>query len=158
VKTDIPPAHKHLLRHLLMARSDWMEARVMHGAQLAGYPNVTPAMNRLFAQLGGRPLGLSELARRLSVSRQAVHKLALEAERLGLVEFVPSEEDGRVKLVRFSQRGWRMSEQAAASFMAVEQELARHIGEDNVEALRRILALPWPDVDMAGLEPSTSVD
>lgn len=140
-------SHKHLLRHLLMNRSNWMEARVIQGAQREGYPYLTTSMNRLFAQLGGRPLGLSELARRLSVSRQAVHKLALEAERLGLVEFVPSEEDGRVKLLRFSQKGWRMSEAAAASFAETERELAHHIGADNVEELRRILSLPWPEQD-----------
>jgi hypothetical protein len=80
--------HKNLLRHLLMARSDWMEQRVMALAEINGYPHVSTAMNRLFAHLGGKPLGLSELARRLSVSRQAVHKLAQEAERQGLVEFV----------------------------------------------------------------------
>ena len=138
-------AHKNLLRHLLMARSDWMEQRVMGLAERNGYPHVTTAMNRLFAHLGGKPLGLSELARRLSVSRQAVHKLAQEAEQLGLVEFVPSEEDGRVKLLRFSQKGWRMSEKAAASFAEIEQELAAHIGAQEVESLKRILAMPWPD-------------
>jgi DNA-binding MarR family transcriptional regulator len=141
------PAHKHLLRHLLLARSDWMEASVMQGAKVAGYPSLTPAMNRLFAQLGGRPLGLSELARRLSVSRQAVHKIALDAARLGLVEFVASEDDGRVKLLRFTQKGWRMSTLAAAAFAATEQALAAHIGEANVEELRRILSLPWPRVE-----------
>ena len=137
--------HKHLLRHLLMARSDWMEQRVMALAARNGYPHVTTAMNRLFAHLGGKPLGLSELARRLSVSRQAVHKLAQEAEQLGLVEFVPSEEDGRVKLLRFTQKGWRMSEKAAASFAEIEQELARQIGTQELESLKRILALPWPE-------------
>ena len=137
--------HKNLLRHLLLARSDWMEQRVMALAERNGYPHVTTAMNRLFAHLGGKPLGLSELARRLSVSRQAVHKLAQEAEQLGLVEFVPSEEDGRVKLLRFTQKGWRMSEKAAASFAEIEQELGRHIGAQELESLKRILALPWPE-------------
>lgn len=144
-KKSATPTHKHLLRHLLMARSDWMEARAMQGARRDGYPYLTPAMNRLFAQLGGRPLGLSELARRLSVSRQAVHKLAIEAERLGLVEFVPSEDDRRVTLLRFSQKGWRMSELAASFFLEIEEEIARHIGAANLEELRRILAMPWPD-------------
>ena len=138
-------AHKNLLRHLLMHRSNWMEERVLERAERNGYPRVTTAMNRLFAQLGGRPMGLSQLARRLSVSRQAIHKLAQEAEKQGLVEFVPSEEDGRVLLVRFSQKGWRMSALAAAAFVEIEQELARHIGVDNVEELRRILSLPWPE-------------
>ncbi|WP_431777868.1 MarR family winged helix-turn-helix transcriptional regulator [Ottowia caeni] len=137
-------SHKNLLRHLLMARSSWMEEQVTAAASLHGYPYVTTAMNRLFAHLGGRPIGLSELARRLSVSRQAVHKLASEAEKLGLVEFVPDESDKRVMLLRFTQKGWRMSESAAASFVKMEEELARHIGKENVEELRRILSLPWP--------------
>jgi len=140
---DVMTAHKLLLRHWLLARSDWMEARVMEYAERNGYGHITIAMNRLFAQLGGRPLGLSELARRMSISRQAVYKLALEAERHGLVEFVDSELDGRVKLLRFSQKGWAMSEQAAQDFARIEAELATQIGDDNLTALKSILSMPW---------------
>ena len=136
-------AHKTLLRHLLLARSDWMEARVMEGARRNGYGEVTTAMNRLFAQLRGRPVGLSELARALSVSRQAVHQLANEAARLGLVEFVASENDGRVKLLRFTQKGWAMSESAARAFAAIETELAQQIGAQDLAELKRILGKAW---------------
>jgi DNA-binding MarR family transcriptional regulator len=136
-------AHKTLLRHLLLARSDWMEARVMEGARRNGYGEVTTAMNRLFAQLRGRPVGLSELARALSVSRQAVHQLANEAARLGLVEFVASENDGRVKLLRFTQKGWAMSESAARAFAAIETELAQQIGVQDLAELKRILGKAW---------------
>ena len=135
--------HKTLLRHLLLARSDWMEARVMEGAHRNGYGEVTTAMNRLFAQLRGRPVGLSELARALSVSRQAVHQLANEAARLGLVEFVASENDGRVKLLRFTQKGWAMSDSAARAFEAIEAELAQQIGAQDLVELKRILGKPW---------------
>lgn len=136
-------AHKTLLRHLLLARSDWMEARVMEGARRNGYGEVTTAMNRLFAQLRGRPVGLSELARALSVSRQAVHQLANEAARLGLVEFVASEEDGRVKLLRFTQKGWAMSDSAAREFAAIEAALAQQIGAQDLAELKRILGKAW---------------
>lgn len=135
--------HKTLLRHLLLARSDWMEARVMEGAHRNGYGEVTTAMNRLFAQLRGRPVGLSELARALSVSRQAVHQLANEAARLGLVEFVASENDGRVKLLRFTQKGWAMSDSAARAFAAIEAELAQQIGTQDLAELKRILGKAW---------------
>jgi DNA-binding MarR family transcriptional regulator len=135
--------HKTLLRHLLLARSDWMEVRVMDGARRNGYGEVTTAMNRLFAQLGGRPVGLSELARALSVSRQAVHQLANEAARLGLVEFVTSESDGRVKLLRFTQKGWAMSDSAARAFAAIETELAQQIGAQDLAELKRILGKAW---------------
>ena len=52
-KTPTATPHKQLLRHLLMARSDWMEARVVQGAHLEGYPHLTTAMNRLH-NVGGR--------------------------------------------------------------------------------------------------------
>ncbi len=126
-----------------MTRFDWMEARVMESAQRAGYGGVTTAMNRMFAHLHGKPIGLSELARRLSVSRQAVHQLASEAAALGLVEFVPSERDGRVKLLRFTQQGWVMVDSAMQAFERIEHELVQQLGAADVAALRRILAQPW---------------
>ncbi len=126
-----------------MTRFDWMEARVMESAQRAGYGGVTTAMNRMFAHLHSKPIGLSELARRLSVSRQAVHQLASEAAALGLVEFVPSERDGRVKLLRFTQQGWVMVDSAMQAFERIEHELVQQLGAADVAALRRILAQPW---------------
>lgn len=147
--------HKSLLRHLLLMRSEWMEARVMDMARRNGYQQVTASMNRLFAHLGGRPVGLSELARRLGITRQAVHKVAAEAERLSLVEFVPSERDGRVKLLRFTQKGWDMSEQAARDFAEIEAELAERIGAPTLEALRAALALPWTEAEQARENPGS---
>jgi len=141
--------HEPLLRNLLLARSEWMEARMMENAERRGYGEVTTGMSRMFAHLAGRPIGLSELARRLAVSRQAVHQMANEAARLGLVEFVSSESDGRVKLLRFTQEGWTMSETAVRELQAIEDELARRIGPRDLEELRRILGKAWSDDEPA---------
>ena len=132
-----------MLRHLLLLRSEWMESRVMEGANRNGFGEVTTAMNRMFAHMGGRPIGLSELARALDVSRQAVHQLAKEAEILGFVEFFCSETDGRVKLLRFSQKGWMMAENAANEFAAIEGQLEKFIGTDDLKVLKAILSKPW---------------
>lgn len=132
------------LRNLLLARSEWMEERVLQGAVRNGYGSVTPAMNRLFSRMGHRPVGLSELARRLAVSRQAVHQLAREAERLGLVEFVPSAHDARVRMLQFSAKGRDMSASAARELRQIEDELREALGEEDFLALRRILAREWP--------------
>ncbi len=136
-------AHKNLLRHLLLSRYEWVEQRMLARAARNGYGEVTAAMSRLFTHLGGRPVGLSELARRLGVSRQAVHQLAREAAALNLVEFVPSETDGRVKLLRFTQRGWAMSDSAAEEIAAIEAEIAQQIGAPALQTLRELLSQPW---------------
>ena len=125
-------AHKNLLRHLLLSRYEWVEQRMLARAARNGYGEVTAAQ-----------VGLSELARRLGVSRQAVHQLAREAAALNLVEFVPSETDGRVKLLRFTQRGWAMSDSAAEEIEAIEAEIAQQIGAPALQTLRELLSQPW---------------
>ena len=137
---------KPYIRTLLMERSNWMEEQLLRDAARSGYGDVTPAMSRMFARLPGRPMGLSDLARDMAISRQAVHQLALEGARQGLVEFVPSEADGRVKLLRFTQKGWAMVDDATRKLDRIEARLAEQIGAENVEALRRLLSQPWtPD-------------
>ena len=136
-----PP--KTFLRQLLLARADWVEQRLYAKAERHGYGDVTPAMGRLLALLAGRPQGLSELARRLAVTRQAVHKLANEAARLGYVEFIDSDADARVKQLRFTAKGRAMSASAERELDAIEAALARDIGEDRVRLLKDILAMPW---------------
>lgn len=144
-----------VLHQLLLNRSQWMNTRLVERAARNGYGEVTDAMARMFAHLAkGRPLGLSELARRLAVSRQAVHQLANEAAALGLVEFVPSESDGRVKLLRFTQKGWAMSDSAVRELQTIEAELAAQIGTEDLAALKRILARAWSADEAGGAAPA----
>lgn len=131
------------LRHLLLSRSDWMERRLFDGAARNGYGDLTPAMSRLCAHLAGRPLSLSELARRLTVSRQAVHKLATETASLGYVELVDSEQDARVKLLRFTRKGQDMADAARRELEAIEVQLVEQIGADKMDVLKSLLAMPW---------------
>lgn len=141
--------HKTYLRQLLLARSDWMEKRLHAEAERNGYSEITEAMSRLCAHLVGRPVGLSELSRRLGVSRQAAHKLSKEIARLGFVEFIASETDARVLLVRFTQKGWDMADSATRQLEAIEAEIVREIGEEKMETLKTLLAIPWTDDEKA---------
>jgi DNA-binding MarR family transcriptional regulator len=131
------------LRHLLMTRSDWFEERVLLEAEKHGYGFVTPSMNRLFAHMRHRPMSISELARQLGISRQAVHQTLGEAMSHGLVELLDSETDKRIKLVRFSDKGLQMSAVAAKSIARIEKQVEARIGKADMEALRRILDCGW---------------
>jgi DNA-binding MarR family transcriptional regulator len=131
------------LRYLLAERAHWMEAQLLAGAEQAGYGYVTPAMSRMFGQMGKTPVSLSELARRLIVSRQAVHQLANEAARHGLVAFVDDPDNKRVRLVRFTPDGEAMFASGTRTLQRIEKALAQRIGADELETLRRLLALDW---------------
>ena len=88
------------LRQLLLKRSAWFEERMVGAADRYGYGFVTPAMNRLFAHMPRKPISISALARRLAVSRQAVHQTVAEACRRGILELVEHDSDGRLRNAR----------------------------------------------------------
>lgn len=136
---------KSYLRTLLLKKFDWMESRVMALARQHGYEQVTPAMGRMFGYMSSRPTGLSDLARSLGVSRQALHRLAKDAAELGLVEFVPTVGNAKVVRLQFTAAGWAMSAQAAADFDAIEVELAAVIGQKGLAELKRLLSLSWSE-------------
>ena len=131
------------LRQLLLKRSGWFEEQIVEAAERYGYGFVTPAMNRLFAHMPAKPVSISALARRLAVSRQAVHQTVAEACRRGILELVAHESDARLRKVRFTKKGRAMKQSAALAVREIEAELERRIGAEDFAALRRILERPW---------------
>lgn len=131
------------LRQLLLRRSGWFEDRMVEAADRYGYGFVTPAMNRLFAHMPRKPISISALARRLAVSRQAVHQTVAEACRRGILELVAHESDARLRNVQFTEKGQAMKQSAILAAREVEADLERRLGAEDFAALRRILEHPW---------------
>ena len=48
-------------------------------------------------------------------------------------------------MVQFSENGHKMAAVAIAEINKAEEELKQHLGAENVQQLRRILELKWPD-------------
>jgi DNA-binding MarR family transcriptional regulator len=136
-------AARQTLRNLLMSRHELLYDRAFATAADYGYGDVTPAMARLFVQVARGPIGISELARRLAISRQSVHETVSIACDLGLVELVDDPADRRVRIVQFTESGKRMSRAVLAVDRRMERELARRIGARNVATLKRLLSLDW---------------
>lgn len=140
------------LRRLLLARTEWFELAVRRHAVADGLGHITPAMHRLFAHMGYKPVKLSHLVEVLAVSRQAVHRLVRDACELGVVELVDDPNDRRAKMVRFTEAGLPWVANAIRAQQAVEAELVRRIGRRNVEKLAQVLDMDWgesPEVQRA---------
>lgn len=131
------------LRNLLMSRYELLYDRAFAVAAEYGYGDVTPAMARLFVQIARGPLGISELARRLAISRQSVHETVLVARELGLVELADDPNNRRVRIVCFTEAGKRMSRTVLAVDRRMEKDLAGRIGAHNIATLKRILSMEW---------------
>jgi DNA-binding MarR family transcriptional regulator len=143
MKTKPDDSPSRSLRQLLLQRSDWFEDRVLKAAPRFGYRFVTPAMHRLFAHMPSKPVSISELARRLAVSRQAVHQTVAAACRRGIVELIEDPSDARARKVRFTAKGMKMVRSASQVVRSIETDLAGRLGPRDLAALRRILAKAW---------------
>lgn len=82
---------------------------------------------------------LTTLARRVGVSKQAVGQLVGELEGFGALERVPDPDDGRAKLVRFTEAGRRWLLEGLAVLGEVELELGRQLGHRHIRTLHTAL-------------------
>jgi DNA-binding MarR family transcriptional regulator len=101
----------------------------------AGAPRLRPAHTSLFPHIDLAGTRLTELARRLGISKQAVGQLVDELEQMGAIERIPDPEDGRAKLIRFSRRPGRSLLDGLAHLRTIEAELAGELGPDRMQAL-----------------------
>ncbi|MFF0479614.1 MarR family winged helix-turn-helix transcriptional regulator [Streptomyces sp. NPDC004284] len=82
---------------------------------------------------------LTVLAERSGFSKQAIAEVVDELERHGYVERTADPRDRRAKLIRLTDRG-RAGQLAAARILGdMERMWARHLGQDEIDALRHML-------------------
>jgi len=99
-------------------------------------PRLRAAHTSLFPHLSLEGTRLTELARRLGISKQAVGQLVDELEEMGAIERVPDPADARAKLVRFSRRPGRTLLDGLRHLQAIEAELVAEVGEAHIQSLR----------------------
>ncbi|MFV8749862.1 MarR family winged helix-turn-helix transcriptional regulator [Nannocystaceae bacterium ST9] len=105
-----------------------------------GAPRLRAAHTSLFPHIDHAGTRLTELARRLGISKQAVGQLVDELEQMGAVERFPDPEDGRAKLIRFSRRPGRSLLDGLSHLQTIEAELASELGPARMQALHEGLA------------------
>lgn len=131
------------LKQLLLARSDWFAAEIMRGIKASRYPDITAAQSRLLAIMGGKPMSMPELARRLAISRQAVHKTVGELVRQGVLELHSDPARANAILVVYTDKGRAVNRAGVAIIERAEQRIAQRIGADGLAQLKELLAQPW---------------
>lgn len=116
-------------------------ARLLNEAGLAQFqanPKYVGARMRHLAMMPHLDLEgtrVTELARRMEMTKQGIGQLVDELEDLGLVERVPDPEDGRAKLVRFTKAGRTSLLEGLSALETVDQELAEALGRAELTRL-----------------------
>lgn len=83
---------------------------------------------------------LTELARRLGVTKQAAGQLVDELEEMGFLERVADPKDARAKLVRYSKKGQAAMLEGLQVLGEIEAEMRDVVGEAKMRTIHEALA------------------
>ena len=126
--------------------------RIVEGVRAAGYPQ-RAAHSAVFANIDlAAGTRLTDLARRATMTPQAMGELVDDLERLGYVRRVPDPVDRRAKLVVLTDRGRGSVEAAMAVIGAIEADITTLFGDRGHASmqtwLRKIIATSTgPDLE-----------
>ncbi|MCX4647952.1 MULTISPECIES: MarR family winged helix-turn-helix transcriptional regulator [unclassified Streptomyces] len=131
------------LPQLLGDARRWFEEGLLAAMEAGGAAPVSPTQAQLFAVLDDEGTTVSELARRMGVTRQTAHQAVHGLIAAGLLEQVPDPTSARQRLIRRTREGERAHRQAGVILERLEAQLAERIGREPVDALRRALEAQW---------------
>lgn len=105
-----------------------------------GFDGLRAAHTNLFPHIDLEGTRLTDLSKRVGISKQAVGQLVDELEEMGALERVPDPEDGRAKLIRFGQdEDGPMLLRGLAVLGELESEMEERIGARRMKELHRAL-------------------
>lgn len=131
------------LGQLLLVAFRWFDEQLLVMLAKEGWPHLSPSQSLVFAYLDVEGTRLSELARRIGVSRQAVHRTVKELVALDLIELTIDPDNKSAKLVKPTKLGQKNIQAALSTFQRLEQTLGDHIGHADVAKLRAVLEKDW---------------
>ncbi|MET9506561.1 MarR family transcriptional regulator [Streptomyces sp. NPDC006622] len=136
-------AGRRSLPQLLGEARRWFDDALLAALEADGAEQVSSTQLQLFAVLDERGTTVSELARRMGVTRQTAHKAVHALVDVGLLEQVPHPTSARQLLIRRTPAGRRAHDRATDALDSLEHTLAQRIGARSVAELRTVLEMPW---------------
>ena len=134
------PSEGAELALLLLGGFQLMVDEVVAGLEERGHPGVRPVHEFALRAIDNGAESASELARRLSVSRQAAAKTIAVLAEMGYVARDDDPADGRRKRLQVTERGHEMVSIGARLFDDVRKRWAAQIGRQQLETMEASLA------------------
>jgi DNA-binding MarR family transcriptional regulator len=128
------------LRRLLAAATRALNRHITRELHRQGYRDTRPGHAALLANLDLAGNSVTEVAERAQISKQAMARLAVELEDMGIISRRVDGSDKRALTLSFTKRGRDLIRSTVAVVDEVERDLARQIGERSMATLKRSLA------------------
>jgi DNA-binding MarR family transcriptional regulator len=133
------PEQPLMIRALLAETSDAAQTRIHTGLIAAGFTDLTPAQEVVFAFLSPQGDRIVDLARRARTTKQAMGYLVAALEATGYLERLPDPRDGRAQLIRRTERGWAVNHTARQLAAELQEEWAMLLGPERLQTLLELL-------------------
>lgn len=127
------------LMRLTMELVEWMEGEMIELNKTSQYRG-SIAEIRLFNALRGEEKSISEVAKIMNISRQAVHQTVHKLVNLGFLELISQDGNKKNKIVKITALGQEIRKQGSEHLMEIERKLSWNLGERNLEFIKIILS------------------
>jgi DNA-binding MarR family transcriptional regulator len=134
------------IRHLLLSLLQgfyWFDEGLQNYLQARGWPAVTRPQSMVMANIVLGVRRPSDIARRLGVSRQAIHATINQMIELGIVALTDDPTNRRVKVVAPTAQGEAMRIDAQRAMVVMGDELGRRIGRPQLLKAAHLLHEDW---------------
>ena len=128
------------LRRLLVAATRALNRHITAELHRRGYSDTRPGHAALLANPDFSGDSVTEIAERAQISKQAMARLAVELEEMGVISRRASGTDKRALTLSFTRRGKSLIQSTVAIVDRVERDLASEIGARSMATLKRSLA------------------
>lgn len=125
---------------LLFKAARLLNERAIARVQRRTDARVRVAHTALFPHVDLEGTRLTEIAKRLGMTKQAAGQLVDELEEMGVLERIPDPADARAKLVRFSKKGRRGLLEGLEVLREIEDEMREVVGDAKMRAMHEALA------------------
>jgi DNA-binding MarR family transcriptional regulator len=139
MSTDLEqPTHVPMIRLLTLAFTDMQEELYRRFAD-AGFGDIRPGHGCVFGNIDPEGSRLTDMAERARMTKQSVGEVTTDLERRGYLERLPDATDGRVKIIRLTDRGREAQRVGRRLIDEIERDWAERHGEAHIAVLRETL-------------------
>lgn len=134
------------IRHLLLSLLQgfyWCDESLQNYLRTRGWPSVTRPQSMVMANVALGVRRPSDIARRLGVSRQAIHATIIQMAKLGIVELANDPTNRRVKVVALTAQGEAMRADAQKAMVLMGEALSERFGKPQVLKAAHLLGEDW---------------
>ncbi|MBB4632741.1 MarR family winged helix-turn-helix transcriptional regulator [Sphingosinicella soli] len=134
-----------LIMHLFQ-RFCWLDDGLQARLHDRGWPDVSRAQSMVMVNVLSGFVRPAEIARRMGVSRQAIHTTIAQLVEIGILTLEPDPHDKRQRRVAVTAYGARMRSDAQQAMDAVSAAVKNAIGAASYDALLSALEADWGPV------------